>query len=269
MFAVVKNFALAATVGLCAVSFAASAQAGLVLLGEGDAKSQNLNHFPYDPSPAGAVNTFLAENGNADPFNKQIVYFDASNKQTAQINGLALTGGPAIVRFTFLGTEAGNNNFFNLSDKLVLTNGVNPDAIFHNHSTPVGASIDLLFGGPNGIPLGPGGLLPFGFVTDGKYTNNAGAIADNAGATTEDSDPLTDPPDDMKLGFSLQRFTNSLGGDSILVFLGDGLGDSDFDDMVVGVGVFAVPVPPAAILLLTGLFGLGALKRFRRGPLTA
>ena len=55
------------------------------------------------------------------------------------------------------------------------------------------------------------------------------------------------------------------GRSAVLVFLGDGFGDSDFDDMVVGVGVFAVPVPPAAILLLTGLFGLGALKRMRRG----
>lgn len=264
----IKSIITAAVLGASAFGVASANAASLEILGTGH--SMDLNTVHYNPAPSSAVGNFLSQNSSNPAFNKQIVYFDEENKITnGLINGLALLGGPAIVRFTYLGTEAGNDNYFDLSDSLVLdSNNEDPNAIFHNHSTAPGDFVELTFG-PGGIELGDRSLLPFGFITDGRYTRNAGAIADNAGITTEDSDPQADPPDQMKLGFSTQSFKNSEGGDIFLVFLGDGLGDSDFDDMIIGVGVFAVPVPPAAILLLSGLFGLGALKRLRRPGMTA
>jgi|GEM_PF-1774998 len=249
-----KTIATAAIVGASAFMFTAAQAASLSVVGSGNGTTQQL---PGNYNPAGGVMTIdqFIDQGTEETFNNQIVWFDSSNKvnQDQSVNGLRLSG-PAIVRFTYLGTEAGNTNFFDFSNSLFLDN----DFIFRNKNA-ANATVEFQFGGPGGIPLPASGLLPFGFVTNGAHTNNAGAVADNAGEV-EDS---------MKLGFSTQIFDNALGGDSIIVFLGDGLGDSDFDDMIVGVGVFAVPVPPAAILLLTGLFGLGALKRLRRGGMAA
>lgn len=245
-----KTFATVAIVGVSALMFTAAQAASLSIQGAGNGTTQQL---PGNYNPSGGVMSVdqFIDQGTDETFNNQIVWFDSSNKvnQDQSINGLRLTG-PAIVRFTYLGTEAGNTNFFDFSDSLFLDNNF----IFKNKNA-ANATVEFQFGGTGGLPIPATGLLPFGFVTNGAHTSNAGAIADNAGAVGTG----------MKLGFSTQIFDNAVGGDSILVFLGDGFGDSDFDDMVVGVGVFAVPVPPAAILLLTGLFGLGALKRMRRG----
>ena len=245
-----KSIAAAAIVGASALAFSSAQAASLDVVGAANGTTQQL---PGNYNPSGGVMSVdqFIDQGTDETFNNEIVWFDSSNKvnQDQSVNGLRLTA-PAIVRFTYLGTEAGNTNFFDFSNSLFLDN----DFIFRNKNA-ANATVEFQFGGPGGIPLPADGLIPFGFVTNGLHTNNAGAVADNAG----------DVGQGMKLGFSTQVFDNAVGGDSVLVFLGDGFGDSDFDDMVVGVGVFAVPVPPAAILLLTGLFGLGALKRMRRG----
>lgn len=249
-----KSIAVAAALGVSAFTFSAAQAASLNIVGASNGTTQQL---PGNYNPSGGVMSVdqFIDQGTDETFNNEIVWFDSSNKVNGDqsINGLQLTG-PAIVRFTYLGTEAGNTNFFDFSDSLFLDNSF----IFKNKNA-ANATVEFQFGGPGGLPLPANGLLPFGFVTNGKYTNNQGAIADNAG----------DVGTGMKLGFSTQIFDNAVGGDSILVFLGDGFGDSDFDDMVVGVGVFAVPVPPAMILMLTGLFGLGVLKRMRRNGTAA
>lgn len=248
-----KTFATVVIIGVSALVVTAAHAASLSIQGAGNGTTQQL---PGNYNPSGGVMSVdqFIDQGADETFNNQIVWFDSSNKvnQDQSINGLTLSG-PAIVRFTYLGTEAGNTNFFDFSDSLFLDN----DFIFKNKNA-ANATVEFQFGGTGGLPIPASGLLPFGFVTNGAHTNNSGAIADNAGVVGTG----------MKLGFSTQIFDNAVGGDSILVFLGDGFGDSDFDDMVIGVGVFAVPVPPAAILLLTGLFGLGALKRLRRGGMT-
>lgn len=249
-----KTFATVAIIGVSALVVTAAHAASLSIQGADNGTTQQL---PGNYNPSGGVMSVdqFIDQGADETFNNEIVWFDSSNKINgdSSINGLQLTG-PAIVRFTYLGTEAGNTNFFDFSDSLVLNDG---SFIFKNKNA-TNATVEFQFGGTGGLPIPASGLLPFGFVTNGLHTSNAGAVADNAG----------DLGSGMKLGFSTQIFDNAVGGDSILVFLGDGFGDSDFDDMVVGVGVFAVPVPPAAILLLTGLFGLGALKRLRRGGMT-
>lgn len=249
-----KTIATAAVFGASALMFTAANAATLSVVGAGNGTTQTL---PGNYNPSGGVMTVdqFIDQGTDETFDNEIVWFDSSNKVNgdSSVNGLKLTG-PAIVRFTYLGTEAGNTNFLDFSNSLFLDNSF----IFKNKNA-ANATVEFQFGGVGGLPIPASGLLPFGFVTNGAHTNNAGAVADNAG----------DVGTGMKLGFSTQIFDNAVGGDSIIVFLGDGLGDSDFDDMVIGVGVFAVPVPPAAILLLTGLFGLGALKRFRRNSVTA
>jgi hypothetical protein len=50
---------------------------------------------------------------------------------------------------------------------------------------------------------------------------------------------------------------------TVIAFLGDGFGDSDFDDMAVRISVEAVPLPAALPLFLTALGGFG-IMRYRK-----
>ncbi len=245
---------LAFVVGLIAVGGISSLSqaATLSVSGVDDATPFTLGSS-FNPSGGTlTIDEFINLGGGAtETFNNEINFFDASNKIVDGIvNGLTLSG-PAALRFTYLGTEAGNNNLFDPSE---LT--FNGETIFDNKATGSGAnqSVTLRFGTDDGLELPLNGLLSFGFITDGQYTGNDGAIA----ANDDDVGP------GLKLGFSSQIFTNAAGLDSILVFLGDGAGDSDFDDMVIGIGVFPVPVPAAFPLLATGLVAFGFLARRRK-----
>ena len=123
-----KSIATAALVGASAFMFTTAHAASLDVVGAGNGTTQQL---PGNYNPSGGVMTVdqFIDQGTDETFNNEIVWFDSSNKvnQDQSINGLRLTG-PAIVRFTYLGTEAGNTNFFDFSNSLFLDN----DFIFRN-----------------------------------------------------------------------------------------------------------------------------------------
>lgn len=164
---------------------------------------------------------------------------------------------PAVVdlTFTFLGKEAGNTKH------QVLWGG---NQILHNTDL-VGKSVPK-----PGYDTGPNGWVPLTFLTDGQYTGNAGSFIKNG---TQVQEPNGSPG--LYMAFS-EVFTGNgsnggpLGSSWVYAFFGDGLGDKDFDDMVVKIfaysklgspGAGPVPLPPALVLFGSALVGLTSLAR--------
>ena len=155
--------------------------------------------------------------------------------------GLLLDGAATLV-FTFLGKEAGFNNFFKLvvGDQLLFTNG-----------SAVGSSTL-----PLSISPDAGGFLPFKFVSGSAVpldvfngnVSGAGALA--------------------TIAFKMIG-TATANTASFLALFNDGGGpDADYDDMVIRIDAIrdnqqVVPLPAGLLLLLSGLAGLGFIGRSR------
>lgn len=142
------------------------------------------------------------------------------------IGSLSVTDGPATVTYTYLGKEAGfSNGFFNLGG-----------------STSAIADSDAV--GTSSQQANVDGALSFSFNTFGVTTVSNGT-ASLPGAPT---------------------FAIFDGGNSpydFIIAYGDGTGDQDFDDMVLGVTA-AIPEPETYALLLAGLGVVGFVARRRR-----
>ncbi len=103
------------------------------------------------------------------------------------------------------------------------------------------------------------GYLDFGFASNRQYGTSAGATYSitNGGISEIGTYKLglgtITSPDDKNF--------------SLYSYFGDGTGDSDFDDIVVGitVQVSTIPVPASFPLLLAGLAGIGLIRRKRQG----
>jgi len=98
-----------------------------------------------------------------------------------------------------------------------------------------------------------GGVIGFFDDTSGggiKYTewagNNGGALGQSNGLIFKISNSQY-----------IVAFEDGIGVNS--------LGDSDYNDLVFNVRTSAVPVPPSALLMGSGLLGLIGLRRFRKG----
>ena len=153
-----------------------------------------------------------------------IVTFSAGVDGGSIGGGLSLSA-PSTVRFTFLGKEAGaTNNLVELSSG---------GALFLNSDTSsAGDFIDV---------ADDGGFVDFLFNTD----NLGGLDSIWNGGIADDTR--------LSLAFKLVSATEAIA------FLGDGAGDNDYDDMVIRIQ--AIPLPASLLLLLSGVAGLGYLRR--------
>jgi hypothetical protein len=153
-------------------------------------------------------------------------------------NGLKLSAASSVT-FTYLGKEAGFNNFF--------FQGVD---LFNTGSSSTGASQTL------NVTPGAGGFLPFKFRSDGSIDFVNGSVTSAFGSIAFKI--IGDASDDTM---------------TVLALLNDHFeGDADYDDMVIKIvatrlkddGTNEIPLPGGVVLLMSGLAGLGFMGRARK-----
>ena len=166
--------------------------------------------------------------GNGEwPWNPQV-------PETNGGNGLQLTGAPATLRFTYLGSEAGDLN-------RAFYSGTDPATQIFDTSSGVNSYFDVV--------VGADGPVPFYFENEGGKTcflwcwENPDEQANNEGG--------------IDRHVSMAFFQENPG--SVIALFGDGTGDLDMDDMALRVSV--VPLPPAVLMFGAALLGLGWVKR--------
>lgn len=171
--------------------------------------------------------------------------------------GLKVAPDTVNLTFTFLGKEAGNTNYQLLWDNTVIL--TNTDSVPTTHSL-VGYST-----------ASSNGWVPLTFKTNGHHTGNPNAYIKNGTEVSANGGGLYMAFSEIFVGGGVHG--GVLGETWIYAFFGDGLGDHDFDDMVVKIAAFSqpggsstspVPLPPALVLFGSGLMGLVSLGRYRR-----
>jgi len=176
--------------------------------------------------------TGLANDGTVD-----VTVFDSSNSSA---EGLFIAA-DANVTYTFLGKEAGFINW-SFSDLTGTNETFSTDtaSIGDNETVPYSSTI-----------ANTPDLLPFSFASN----QGTPSLLDDLLAANGD---ITNP---------LYMAFYEISAQMVIAFFGDGTGDRDFDDMVILITTngqtTAVPLPAPLLLLLSGLFGLGFLGRFR------
>jgi hypothetical protein len=140
----------------------------------------------------------------------------------------------AKVSFTYLGEEAGRIN-----RAIELAGGTS----LRNVAADVGKTISAVFGA---------GFVPFQFTSTNPGGGNFTVITNGVGGSTG-----------LNMAFKLDGATDRVGRNGFVMF-GDGVGDTDRDDMVLSVKVSAVPLPAGGLLILTALGALGAASRRRK-----
>ncbi len=180
------------------------------------------------PAPLPAVGDPITDYSGADPFagGTEGLYIDSTTNLT----------------FTYMGKEAAATNTasqFGIGGQSLSNKGA------------VGSSITVWQTGP--------GFVNFVFTTlEGLFEDI------NGNSTTGESLSIANGIGSAFAGLHIAFGNVFNNGQSVLVFFGDGRGDSDFDDMVVRIDVTAVPLPAAGLLLLGALGGLGAVRSRRK-----
>lgn len=174
--------------------------------------------------------SFIVSNYDLAPSlnGKTISYVDGATKDGT--TGLQVDG-PAKVTFTYVGSEAGHQNYAaSLADGTMFTK-----------ASAIGSSFVAT--------MTSGGLLDFFFGTLAP-AKAVGELYNNGNASV--SSP----------NFAIGYYQD---GDSWYALFDDlAAGDKDFDDFVLKIDLAPVPVPAAGLLLLGGLGALGAFARRRK-----
>lgn len=205
-----------------------------------------------------AASDFLSAIAPTDVADTDIQIYNQSKTGSEGLNLNTFNGGnnTARIRFTYFGSFATFDNF------ALLINGTETE-LFNNETSQIGDTVVVSFTDFNG-------LLPFVFRTtrfDGDLeAQNDGTIDPGLWLAYARTD---NDPENTTAG-NVPFYTNAFGLQSTIAFFGDGGGDdvgrSDYNDLVVGIGV--VPVPPAVVFLLTAIAGLGVV-RSRRSKVNA
>jgi len=224
-----KKTILASVAATAMVVGTAASAATLNFVGSGGTdNSQVLSNFDIAGVPGLADGTEIAVINGAD-------------KNSS--NGLFVDGGGEIsVTYTYLGSEAGFDNYGAII-------GNSPTRTFQNYSdgfasesnvddvafgTQLAGAIDLIF--QTARDNGP----------DDQIANQGGA---------------SPASENFAIGYFMVN-------PSYYVLMFDDLTgsntDRDFDDLVIGVQVSAVPLPASSLLLLAGVGGLAAMKRRKK-----
>jgi hypothetical protein len=133
-----------------------------------------------------------------------------------------IINGPFKIVYTFLGKEAGYLNKFIAGGLTLSTTDV------------IGTTITQMIAGGTGS-------VPF------KFIDGVGESITNGGGRSN-----------SHISFAYYLINDTSG----YILLNDSArGDADFDDMIIGYQVSAVPLPPALLLFLSGMAGFGLLRK--------
>lgn len=172
----------------------------------------------------GQVQTNLKKNDLGLGLNGTDLDFISGDQKTTD-NGLFLSG-PAKLRFTYLGSEAGNTNI-----------ALSMASIIFTQASTVGDTADVF--------QAAGGLVDFVFET--TFPNRNKGVFPNNGVANPAS-----------ASYAIGYFLVS-SREAIVLFDDIAAGDRDFDDF--GMRIQVIPLPAGGVLLLGALGGLALLRR--------
>ena len=152
--------------------------------------------------------------------------------------------GPLKVEYTYLGKEAGDTNSFLVLGNLQFSTAVSDYGDTASETLSLAGLLNFAFGANQATPTVTNGSNPAGgtgvpnfFVSFYDQFGNLGALSGSSGVIAFDD--------------------------------GGSPADADYDDLVVGFNVSAVPEPTTWAMMLLGFAGIGLLAYRRRSKLAA
>ncbi len=201
-------------------------------------------------APGGLISDMKATTAfNKLPFNASTLNFTSGTLDVANVG----KGQKDIVTYTFLGASAANLDTFTVTGGTITSTNGNP---FSNQTaTPFGATITDTITGTGSAETQLG--FKFTDVTDNEFLTN-GCSGSGKGCQGEFG----------ILAGAGGYMIDGINYADLLIYNDTGSGDTDYNDMVIGVNskcVSAVPEPSTYAMLLAGLGLVGFSARRRQG----